>query len=233
MAGSGRGVSRAGGLSASVLLHAAVLAGVLILPVLTPSALPEVAPTVISRVPLLAGAPRPQAPKPILPPVAAARRPPTIEPPTTTPPDEESRATLDAGGPPSPETPAAGGCTGCSFGGEGSGTGNATPGETRAQAGGGAPIRVGGQIEAPLKLRHVAPLYPEVAKAARVQGVIILECVIAADGRVTDIRVLKGHPLLEGAAVAAVREWLYRPPRLNGRPLAVVMTVRVEFRLPL
>jgi protein TonB len=65
-----------------------------------------------------------------------------------------------------------------------------------------------------------------------VQGVVILECVIGPDGRVTDVHVLRGQPLLERAAIDAVRQWLYRPTRLNGQPVAVVMTVTVTFTMP-
>ena len=90
---------------------------------------------------------------------------------------------------------------------------------------------VGGDVRPPTKLRHVNPVYPEIAKAAHIQGEVVLECVIDADGRVTDIRVVRGQPLLDDAAVAAVQRWLYEPTRLNGRAVAVLMTVKVEFRI--
>jgi protein TonB len=82
-----------------------------------------------------------------------------------------------------------------------------------------------------LKVRHVAPVFPEIAKAAHVQGVVVIDCIIGPDGRVADVRVLHGHPLLERAAVDAVRQWLYRPSRLNGQAVAVVMTVTVTFTI--
>ena len=95
----------------------------------------------------------------------------------------------------------------------------------------GPPVRVGPQVKEPRKLRHVAPAYPEIAKAARVQGVVVLECVIDEQGRVRDIKVLRGLPLLDQAAVDAVRQWVYSPTLLGGVPVAVVMTVTVNFRL--
>jgi protein TonB len=93
------------------------------------------------------------------------------------------------------------------------------------------PVRVGGDVRAPRKLRHVNPVYPEIAKAARVQGEVVLECVIDSNGRVADIRVLRGVRLLDDAAVAAVSQWVYSPTRLNGQPVAVIMTVTVQFRI--
>ena len=94
-----------------------------------------------------------------------------------------------------------------------------------------APLRVGIQIEAPRKIRHVDPTYPELAKQAGVSGIVILECVIDREGRIADVRVLKGHALLNRAAVDAVREWTYRPSLRNGVPVPVVMTVTVRFEM--
>jgi protein TonB len=93
------------------------------------------------------------------------------------------------------------------------------------------PIRVGGQIKSPRKLRDAAPAYPEVAKQARIEGVVILEAVISPEGRVTDVKVLRGSPLLDDAAVNAVKSWVYTPTLLNGVPVPVVMTVTVSFKL--
>jgi protein TonB len=92
-------------------------------------------------------------------------------------------------------------------------------------------VRVGGQIREPRKLKNVSPVYPEIAKNARVQGIVILECRIGTDGRVEKVTVLRGIPLLDEAAVAAVREWVYTPTVLNGVPVPVIMTVTVNFRL--
>ena len=94
-----------------------------------------------------------------------------------------------------------------------------------------APVRVGGNISPPTKITDVDPRYPAVAQAARVQGIVILEAVISGDGRVTEVRVLRSVPLLDDAAVEAVRQWTYTPTLLNGQPVPVIMTVTVNFRL--
>lgn len=93
------------------------------------------------------------------------------------------------------------------------------------------PVRVGGNIREPKKLRNVPPVYPEVAKQARVQGTVVLEATIDPSGRVDNVRVLRGIPLLNDAAVDAVRKWVYSPTLLNGRPVPVIMTVTVNFTL--
>ncbi len=97
---------------------------------------------------------------------------------------------------------------------------------------GTTPVRVGGNIRPPEKTTHVTPIYPEVAKSARVQGVVILETLIDEQGRVADARILRSIPLLDQAALDAVRQWEFTPTLLNGVPVPVVMTVTVQFTLP-
>ncbi len=92
-------------------------------------------------------------------------------------------------------------------------------------------VRVGGQIKEPKKLKHVPPVYPDIAKQARVQGVVILESTISPQGKVTDVKVLRGIPLLDQAAIDAVKQWVYTPTLLNGVPVPVIMTVTVNFKL--
>jgi periplasmic protein TonB len=94
-----------------------------------------------------------------------------------------------------------------------------------------APVRVGGKIKEPRKLKNVAPAYPDIAKQARVQGVVVLEATIDPSGRVENVRVLRGIPLLNESALDAVRRWVYSPTLLNGVPVAVIMTVTVNFTL--
>ncbi|MGE0461170.1 MAG: energy transducer TonB [Vicinamibacterales bacterium] len=94
-----------------------------------------------------------------------------------------------------------------------------------------APVRPGAEIRVPAKIYDVAPLYPAIARAARVQGLVIIEATIGTDGAVQDARVLRSVPLLDEAALAAVRQWRYSPTLLNGRPVPVVMTVTVNFQL--
>jgi TonB family protein len=95
----------------------------------------------------------------------------------------------------------------------------------------GDAVRVGGAIKAPTKLVNAFPVYPPIAQSARVQGVVILETRIEPDGGVSDVRVLRSIPLLDEAAVAAVRQWRFTPTLLNGEPVAVIMTTTVNFTL--
>jgi len=92
-------------------------------------------------------------------------------------------------------------------------------------------VRPGGNIKQPRKTTDVPPTYPAIALASRIEGVVILEAVIAEDGLVRDVRVLRSIPLLDGAAMEAVRQWRFTPTLLNGEPVPVVMTVTVAFRL--
>lgn len=96
---------------------------------------------------------------------------------------------------------------------------------------GQAPMRVGGNIKAPTKTQHVAPVYPPDAEAARVAGVVILEVVVDTLGQVRDARVLRSIPMLDQAALDAVRAWRFTPTLLNGAPVPVIMTVTVNFTL--
>ena len=93
-------------------------------------------------------------------------------------------------------------------------------------------VRVGGNVKAPVRTRMVNPVYPPIAQSARVQGVVIMEAVVGTDGRVSDARVLRSIPLLDQAAVDAIRQWEYTPTLLNGAPVPVIMTVTVQFTLP-
>jgi len=93
------------------------------------------------------------------------------------------------------------------------------------------PLRIGGDIGAPTKIRDVRPAYPEEAKAAGVQGIVILEVIIDPMGDVADAHVIKSVPMLDEPALEAVRQWRFTPTLLNGEPVPVVMTVTVNFRL--
>jgi protein TonB len=93
------------------------------------------------------------------------------------------------------------------------------------------PIPIGGDIRPPVKVRDVAPVYPVIAQAARVQGTVILQATISADGKVQDLKLLRSIPQLDQAAIDAVRQWEYSATLLNGMPVAVIMTVTVTFTL--
>ena len=93
-------------------------------------------------------------------------------------------------------------------------------------------MKVGGQIRPPIRIKEVAPVYPAIAQSARVQGDVVIEATIDDEGMVADARVVKSVPMLDQAALDAVRQWQYRPSLLNGVPTAVVMTVTVRFTRP-
>jgi len=92
-------------------------------------------------------------------------------------------------------------------------------------------VHVGGTILPPKKIRDVSPVYSPIAQSNRVQGVVILEATIGADGRVQQVRVLRSIPLLDASAIEAAKQWQYTPTLLNGVPVPVVMSVTVNFQL--
>jgi TonB family protein len=92
-----------------------------------------------------------------------------------------------------------------------------------------APLRIGGQIKAPVKIKDVKPVYPAIAQSARVAGVVTIEATIGPDGKVIDAKVVRSVPLLDQAALDAVRQWEYRPTLLNGVPVPVLVTVTINF----
>jgi TonB family protein len=92
-----------------------------------------------------------------------------------------------------------------------------------------APLRVGGQIQPPRKIKDVQPVYPAMAQSARAAGVVTIEATIGPDGKVIDATVVRSIPLLDQAALDAVRQWEYAPTLLNGVPVAVLVTVTITF----
>ncbi len=92
-------------------------------------------------------------------------------------------------------------------------------------------IRVGGQVQQAKLLSQPKPVYPALAKQARIQGVVRLEAVISKQGTIDQLRVVSGHPLLVQAATDAVRQWRYQPTYLNTEPVEVSTTIDVNFTL--
>jgi periplasmic protein TonB len=90
-------------------------------------------------------------------------------------------------------------------------------------------VRIGNGIAAPRLVRRVDPAYPAIAVAARVSATVQLEAEVDARGRVASVRVERGHPLFDEAAIDAVRQWRYQPLLLNGQPTGFVLTVTVRF----
>lgn len=92
-------------------------------------------------------------------------------------------------------------------------------------------VRVGGNVQQARLVNMIRPVYPPLAKQARIQGTVRLQAIIAKDGSVIQLEVQSGHPLLVQAALDAVRQWRYQPTLLNGEPVEVVTTVDVVFTL--
>lgn len=93
-------------------------------------------------------------------------------------------------------------------------------------------IRVSEGVEQGLLLQKVDPVYPPLAKQARIQGTVILQVVISKSGDVENVQLFSGHPLLASAAIDAVKQWKYKPYLLNGTPVEVETRVNVNFLLP-
>ena len=93
------------------------------------------------------------------------------------------------------------------------------------------PIRVSGKLQEAKLIHKVDPVYPKLAIQARVSGVVNLEAMIDEEGSITDLKILSGHPLLNDAALSAVRQWKYKPTMIGGEPIPVVATVMVIFRI--
>ena len=93
------------------------------------------------------------------------------------------------------------------------------------------PRPVGGNISAPARLSYVPPVYPPLAVIAKKEGLVILEATIDETGVVRDVRVLRSDPLLDQAAIDAVRKWRYTPTKLNGVAVPVLLTVTVTFTM--
>jgi len=95
----------------------------------------------------------------------------------------------------------------------------------------GQTVEVASGISQGLLVSQVAPVYPAVARSARVQGTVTLLAVIAKDGTVENLSLVSGHPLLVSAAMDAVKQWRYRPYVLNGQPVEVMTQINVNFQL--
>ena len=93
------------------------------------------------------------------------------------------------------------------------------------------PVRVGGTVLEAKMIKRVVPIYPPLAKQARVSGSVRLEGIIARDGTIRQLRVISGHALLVRAAMDAVRQWVYSPTLLNGQAVEVIAPIDVNFVL--
>ncbi len=93
-------------------------------------------------------------------------------------------------------------------------------------------MRVGGDVKAPVVLKHVEPMYPEEARKARISGIVIVQAIIDHTGAVKDVTVLKPLPFgLDQAAVDAVRQWTFQPATMNDKPVDVAFNITINFKL--
>jgi len=95
----------------------------------------------------------------------------------------------------------------------------------------GGPLKVGGNVQAARIVNRVQPVYPPLARQTRISGTVRLHAIIGKDGTIQSLEVLSGHPLLQQAALDAVRQWRYQPTLLNGDPVDVDTTIDVIFSL--
>ncbi len=94
------------------------------------------------------------------------------------------------------------------------------------------PIMVGGDVKAPVREYDPPPQYTEIARKARIQGVVIVQAIVTKEGHVQDVKVLKGLPMgLDNAAAEAVKKWKFKPATLNGKPVDVYYNLTVNFTL--
>ena len=213
----------------SIAAHIAVAAVVIVVPLMATDALPAPSRMLASFVAT--------APPPPPPPVAPAA---PQQKQQTSPDSNPDAAPLNAPdkiadeAPPSPPplgTVAEGGLPGPFGASTGTTTGLVPPPPPPPAPALTKPLPVGGDIKPPAKIKDVPPVYPRIAQENRVSGTVIIQATIGVDGRVTNAQLLKSVPLLDDAALTAVRQWRFTPTRLNGVPIPVLMTVTVAFRL--
>jgi periplasmic protein TonB len=92
-------------------------------------------------------------------------------------------------------------------------------------------IPVGGNVQEAKLLKKPLPVYPSIARTARIQGTVVFNAIIGTDGRIQNLTLVQGPPLLVGAAQAAVTQWVYKPTLLNGEPVEVMTQISVNFTL--
>jgi len=92
-------------------------------------------------------------------------------------------------------------------------------------------IKQGGSVTAASQLVKTVPIYPPLARQARIQGSVVLHAIIDKEGKVVELQVVSGHPLLVQSALDAVKQWRYKPTQLNGEPVEVDTTITVTFTM--
>lgn len=229
---TGRAPRRWPVLPLSVAAHAAVALAVFIIPLAAEIELPDPAPMSL-RLAVIAARPIPAAPAPqraatTTSPARSASAAPAIVPDGIKPERDEPRS---GGDPAGVAGPGVDGGLPTEFGGVVLPADAVPPPPPPPPAPVTQPLRPGQGIREPQKIVHLAPVYPAIARSAAVEGTVVLEAVISTRGSVENVRIIKSVPLLDQAAVDAVRAWRYTPTRLNGVPVPVLITITVRFTL--
>lgn len=219
-------------MGASLSIHAVLIAAAIVIPLLSQEALPAPGETLRAFFVTPPDVAPPAPPPP--PPPAAGTRAPQQAPPVARPLEPATfTAPIDVPQEIAPEE-------GIDLGVEGGvpgGVEGGVPGGVVGGIVGGLPqeapaprvVRIGGKIVAPKLAHYVPPEFPELARVSRLSGIVILEAHVDVNGYIKDVRVLKGRPLLDEPAMAAVRQWRYQPLLLNGQPMEFLLTVVVTF----
>jgi periplasmic protein TonB len=230
-------------IAVAVLIEAAIVAVLVLLPLIYVQAIPM--PDLVTALTL----PPPPAPPP--PPPAAPKMarvtPRKFNPQGLVAPHEIPEQVAQVNEPPiaAPDVPAIGGVMGGIPGGVPGGIVGGVigsvpniappppppPPPAKVEAAAPQRIHVGGQVQAAMIVNQVRPIYPKLASASRVGGVVRLKAVISKDGRINNLTLISGHPLLVQAAMDAVRQWTYKPTVLNGNPVEVDTEIDVNFTL--
>jgi len=221
-------------LSLTMGFHALLVASILIVPLLAEEAMePSASIRAFFVAPEIMTPPPPPPPPPAPLPAAVQRAPVPVH--TPPPADDVFRAPVEIPEAlPEPEAAFDLGVDGGVVGGVEGGVPGGVAGGVVGGLGTPAPsrlVRIGGNIKAPKVVHRVDPVYPAIARQARIVGSIQLRAVVDERGYVKDVEVIRGVPMLSDAALAAVRQWRYQPLLLNGMPYSFELMVTVNFGL--
>jgi len=223
--------------AASIMAHALLVAAIVVVPLFFYDSIPQPSESILKAffVSPPEVAPAPPPPPPPAPAVRAAIKaqiPTPVAPPTFVAPIEAPEGIHEEAG------------IELGFGVEGGvpgGVEGGVPGGVLGGVVGGAlpqlappptkVVRVGGNIVTPKMIKKVAPEYPELARSSRISAIIIMEALVDTHGVVQSVSVLRGHPLFDEPAAAAVKQWRYRPLLLNGVPTEFIVTVTLNFNI--
>jgi len=217
------------GFGASIAVHAGVIGLMVVLAaqfegtLLVKAGPPSVMPAIffmrpLAEAPSLASPSRERSPTTTRRPAEAAGERPAA--PVEAPPRVEAEAGAESGAEDGVDGGVAGGIAG--------GLVDGTPSPGVSSSG---PLRLGGSLRPPRKVKDVKPVYPQSALSDQARGTVIIEVTIGIDGKVQEAKVLHSVPPLDGAALDAVRQWEYEPTVLHGVPVALIMTVVVNFTI--